>query len=332
MKELGDWPVFGPDECWDASQAALAAAGLSDGLPLVVPTTQRLEAMLSGCSDPGRSHGLIAPLFGDLTNAAIAYNCVLAGCAPGALPVVTTALVACLDESFNLLGIATTTGSPAIATIVHGPVIARLGMNSDVNCLGPGNAVNAALGRAIALALRNIAGVRTDGGDMATMGQPAKYGMCFPEGQARAFAPFHVRHGVPADESAITVLGISGTAEVLPSHDTGNWDRPEDILRPVALVMRTALVAGGGARKTERGEQVLLLPPELAELIAQRGWRLDDVQRYLFASEDAVGSGAIAGTPEDIHVIVTGGPGVKMTVLPLWGGGTQTVTRSLMTP
>ena len=30
--------------------------------------------------------------------------------------------------------------------------------------------------------------------------------------------------------------------------------------------------------------------------------------------------------PEDIHPIVTGGAGVKMTYLPLWAGGTLSVT------
>lgn len=330
MNELGDWPVCDPGASWDASQAVLHEAGLSDGLPLATPTEQRLDAMLAGVTDRNASHGFIPPLFGDLTNEKIAYNCVLAGCIPGALPVVATAAVACLEEPFNLLGLATTTGSPAVATIVHGPIANALGMNDDVNCLGPGNAANATLGRAVALVLRNIAGMRTGAGDMATMGQPAKYGMCFPEGADLTFAPFHIRRGLTADESAVSVLGISGTTEVLPSHDTGNWDRPEDVLRPVALMMRAALVAGGGARKPEQGEQVLLLTSELAALIAQRGWRIEDVQNFLFDSDDTVGSGPIAESADDIHVIVTGGGGVKMTVLPLWGGGTRAVTRALL--
>ena len=332
MDGLGDWPVFDVDVAFDSAQNALANAELSDGLPLVPPTRPRLEAMLAGVADPARSFGPIPPLFGELTNAAVAYNCVLAGCAPGALPVVLTAAVACLDDAFNLLGLATTTGAPAVATIVHGPIATTLGMNADVNCLSPGNPANASLGRAISLVLRNIAGMRTGGGDMATMGQPGKYGFCFPEGSDETFQPFHVRRGLQAGDSAVTVLGVSGTAEVLPSQDTGNWDRPEAILDPVALIMRTALICGGGARKPDRNEQILLLPPELAGLIVQRGWDLARVQTYLFESPDVVGCGAIAADAEAIHVIVTGGPGIKMTVLPPWGGGTQSVTRKLIAP
>lgn len=330
MDGLGDWPLFDDTVAWQSAQDALFELGLSDGLPLAPPTEARLRAMLGDGAKPATSHGLIPPLFGELTNAAVAYNCVLAGCAPGAFPIVLTAATACLEDDFNLLGIATTTGTPAVATIVHGPIAETLGMNADVNCLAPGNRTNATLGRAISLVLRNIAGMRTDGADMATMGQPAKYGMCFAEGSDETFPPFHVRKGFAASDNAVTVIGISGTAEVLPSQETGNWDRPEDILDPAALMMRAALVAGGGSRKPDRGEQVLLLPPELAGLIGQRGWDLKRIQSYLFESPDGVGSGQLADNADDILVIVTGGPGVKMTVLPPWGGGTRSVTRKLI--
>ena len=330
MSAFGDWPVFDEKVPWDEAQAVLIEADLCDGLPMAVPTAKRLEAMLPEPSDAGLSHGLMPPLFGELTNASIAYNCTLAGCTgPHAPQIVATAAKACLEEPFNLLGLATTTGSPAIATVVHGWVADALGMSSGVNCLGPGSVANATLGRAISLVLRNIAGMRTGGADMATMGQPAKYGLCFPEGRDETFQPFHVRRGLGPGESAVTVVGISGSMEVLPSHDTGNWDTPEEILRPASLMMRACLVAGGGSRRPDTGDQVLLLPPELAALIAGRGWRIEDVQDYIYNSDDAVGSGPIAASAEDIHVIVTGGAGVKMTVLPPWGGGTRAVTRSL---
>lgn len=330
MDGISDWPLFDANVDWDTAQNNLTEAGLSDGLPMVPPTTTRIQALLDGNSDPSKSHGLIPPLFGDLNAEIVAYNCVLAGCQPGAVPIVLAAAVACTDPSFNLLGLATTTGSPAVATIVHGPITQQLDMNADVNALAPGNRANATLGRAIALVLRNVAGMATGVADMATMGQPAKYGMCFAESSDPTFPPFHVRRGLTPDESAVTVLGISGTAEVLPSiEENGNWDTPEVVLDPVAQMMRTALIAGGGARKPERGEQVLLLPPELAGLISARGWTLEQIQQHIYkAGHDAI-AGSMANAPDDIHVIVTGGPGIKMTVLPLWGGGTRTVTRSI---
>ncbi len=330
MSIFGAWPVFEDGVTFEDAQQVLTDAGLSDGLPLVPPTQMRLTNMLGGVAqDPAQPLGLMPPLFQELTIARVAYNCVLAGCIPGAVPLVLTASMASLEPSFNLLGLATTTGTTAVATVVHGPVSKHLHMNAGVNCLAPGNRANATLGRAIALVMRNLAGMATGAADMATMGQPGKYGMCFAEADDAAFAGFHVRRGLTTGDSAVTVLGVSGTAEVLPAMDDENWDSPEVVLEPVAVMMRATLLAGGGARKSDRPEHILLLPPELAGLIAKRGWTIDAVQNYVLEQAGTADIGPIAQSANDIHVIVTGGPGTKMTVLPLWAGGTRTITRPL---
>lgn len=322
-------PMFEEATAWEEAQAALEAEGLGDGLPLVPPTRRRLERMLTDVAAPDRSYGEMPPLFGELTAAAVAYNCVLAGAGPAALPVVLAAATACLEPDFNLLGILTTTGTTAVAMVVHGATARALGIGAGTNCLGPGNRANATIGRALALVLRNVGGARPEIGDMATMGQPGKYTFCFGESDAAIFPSLPARRGV--DEGAVTVLGVSGTAEVLPL-DGG--DSPEAILRPAATAMQAAIAVSGAARKPVRGEQVLLLPPELAEQVVRFGWDLPRIQRYLFeapaisATGDAVAAALPpAQTPEDIHVIVTGGPGIKMTYLPLWAGGTRTITR-----
>ena len=148
-----NWPILDEDVGLETAQAQLDATDLGDGLPLVPPTVRRLSAMLEGVYDPSFSHGFMAPLFGELTTATVAYQCVLAGCRPAELPVVLTAAIACLDPDFNLLGLMTTTGSAAVATLVHGPIVDALGMNASINCLGPGNRANASIGRAVSLAL-----------------------------------------------------------------------------------------------------------------------------------------------------------------------------------
>ena len=309
-------PLFDESTSWEQAQAVLEEHELGDGLPLVIPTRRRLEAMLAGVNDTDGSRGSMPPLFGDLTPAAVAYNCVLAGARAGDLPVVLTAAVACLEADFNLLGILTTTGTTAVAMVVHGPIAGTLGINAGTNCLGPGVRANATIGRALALVLRNVGGARPQIGDMATMGQPGKYTFCFAENDEAIFPALPARRGLDAD--AVSVLGVSGTAEILPS---GDGDTPEAILRPVATAMQaTAAVA---SRKPRHGEQVLLLPPELARFLVEHGWDLDRVQRHLFEAHP------VAAAPEAIHVIVTGGPGIKMTHLPLWAGGTRVVTRPI---
>lgn len=321
-----DLPLFDGSTGWEESQRRLSEAGIGDGLPLVPPTLHRLERMLAGVRTPDRSYGQVPPLFGELTPRAVAYNCMLAGCEPDELPVVLSAVEACLDDPFNLLGIQTTTGTPTVAVVVHGPAATALGMNSGTNCLGPGNRANACIGRAVQLTLVHVGGAKPEVGDMATMGQPGKYTFCFADREDALVQPLHVRRGFRADQSAVTVLGVSGTAEILPADER---ESPEAILRPVMIAMSTARRVGGPSVRRAPGEQFFLLPPELAGLIAKHGWKLRDVQRYLF-EEGGRAEVPIAAAPEDIHPIVTGGAGVKMTYLPLWMGGTHSVTTGVL--
>jgi hypothetical protein len=323
MTEWCGWPVVEESATWETAQQSLTDAELSDGLPLVPPTRRRLEAMVAGISNRNDSRGMMPPMFGDITPDSVAYQCVIAGARPAELSVVLAAAEATLEADFNLLGIATTTGTACVALCVHGPIAERLGINSGTNCLGPGNRANASIGRALQLCLRNIGGAKSDTGDMATMGQPGKYTLCFAERNDGPFPTLTQRNGLGKDANAITVMGISGTAEVLPGD--GEGATPEAILSPVVAGMKAALVMSSMSRRNERGEQVFLLPLELAEKIAKHdGWDISRIQRYVFETGDG-----IARAPEAIHPIVTGGAGYKMSYLPIWGGGSQTVMRKL---
>jgi hypothetical protein len=323
MTEWCGWPVVEESAGWEAAQQILTEAELSDGLPLVPPTQRRLEAMVAGVANRAESRGMLPPMFGELTPEAVAYQCVIAGALPKELPVVLAAAEAILEPDFNILGIATTTGTACVALCVHGPIARTLGVNAGTNCLGPGNRANAGIGRALQLVIRNIGGARSDTGDMATMGQPGKYTFCFAERNDGPFPTLTARRGLGGDASAFTVMGVSGTAEVLPGD--GEGATPEAILSPIATAMRAAIVMSGVGRKNERGEQVFLLPLEMAEKIVRHdGWDLGRVQRYLFDEGQGV-----ARAPDAIHPIVTGGAGYKMSYLPIWGGGSQTVTRAL---
>jgi hypothetical protein len=321
MGEWCGWPVVDETTGWETAQQILTDAELSDGLPLVPPTRRRLEAMVAGIADRSASHGMMPPLCGELTAEAVAYQCVIAGCQSAELPVVLAAAAATLEPDFNLLGIATTTGTACVALCVHGPIAHKLGLNAGTNCLGPGNRANASIGRALQLVIRNIGGARAEVGDMATMGQPGKYTFCFAERSGGPFPTLTARRGLGADASAITVMGVSGTAEILPGD--GEGATPEAILSPIVTAMRASIVMSSMHRKNERGEQVVLLPLEMVEKIARHdGWDLTRVQRYMFDEGQGVARSADA-----IHPILTGGAGYKMTYLPIWGGGSETVTR-----
>ena len=59
---------------------------------------------------------------------------------------------------------------------------------------------------------------------------------------------------------------------------------------------------------------------------AQAGWSL---AANAAAPDTRTISRAISRAPGDIHPIVTGGAGIKMTYLPLWAGGTFSVTMAV---
>jgi hypothetical protein len=334
MTEADDLPLFAENSPWEEAQAKLEALGFGDGLPLVPPTLRRFDAMVSGRGATTQSFGHVLPLMGDLTLEAVAYNCILAGCKPAELPVVLSAVEAATEDRFNLLGVLSTTGTPTVAVCVHGPVVDELGLNAGGNTLGPGNRANACIGRAVSLVMRNVGGARPGIADMATMGQPGKYTFCFAERTHPAFPPLPSRRGFGADESCVTVLGVSGTAEVLPA---APGDTPELILQPIAAAMNAAIDVSSAKRKRDRGEQVFLVPPEVADTVLRATWDLGQVQNFLFESRrpyfvddrDVPDDRPFAHTPEDIHPVITGGVGVKMTYLPLWAGGTETVTRPI---
>lgn len=322
--------IFPAGADFDHAQQALADAGFGDGLPLVVPTRERLDRMLAGVADRERAFGAMAPLFGELSIEAVAYCCVLAGCKAAELPVVLTAAVATLEPEFNLLGIQTTTGTPAVCAVVHGPAIAALGMNSSTNCLGPGNRANACIGRALHLVLTHIGGARPDIADMATMGQPGKYIFCFAEGDHPLLPSLATRRGIDASTSAVTVIGVSGTLEVLPRQPA---DHPELALLAIADAMHGSRLAYGAGRDRPAGEQFILIPPEIADLIQKHQWNLSAMQEFILQKSPASLGGApwpLARSARDINCILTGGAGIKMTCLAPWGGGTFSVTKPLL--
>jgi hypothetical protein len=336
---------------FDAAQAELHAAGLTDGLPVVPPTAARVNRMLAESGlDPAEVVALLPPGFGEATWQGLAINAVMAGCLPEHLPVVGAAVEAMSAMEFNLIGIATTTGSASPLVIVNGPVGARIGMNAGGNALGPGNRANAAIGRAVSFALRNIGEAKPGETDMATLGQPAKYTCCFAENATESpWAPLHVDRGFAVGDGVVTVVGISGTIEVVDSMSKS----ADDLAQTCAQSM---LIAGnrGSHCLIGGGEPLLIVPPEMAAVFARDGWTKEKakaaiweravfpldrlsagVREHITSVMESTGS-ADAGAPlrlahkaDDVMIVVAGGVGMKAIYAPTWGGGTKAVSRKV---
>ena len=337
-------------EVGDASPEALfelfEARGWGDGLPLVPPTQERVEGMLASVGGEAAAGQVIAtlpPRFGQATRRSLAVNAVLAGCPEAVFPVLVSAVRALGDPELNLRGVNATTHPVAPLVIVHGDVVARAGFNAELGTFGPGNRANATLGRAMRLVLLHIAGARPGDGDASTQGQPSKYAYCIAENaEANPWESYPRSQGVDAP-SAVTVYCGENPHNF---HDMENSE-PGPILDKAASVMATL---GCNNAPISSAEFFVVLGPEHAATLAGSGWTRRDVQSYLFerarisagefrrAFEGAVRRPwfealrdadpmPITDHPDNIRVLVAGGPGKHSCVIPSWG-----MTRSVTLP
>lgn len=335
------------DAAWETIQQELAATYLSDGLPLVPPTAERVNAMLTANRYKADEEiAMVAPSFAMANAGNIAICAVMAGCKPEYFPVLVAAVDALADPQFNLLGVATTTGSATPVYIVSGPIVEQIGLNAAANALGSGHRANATIGRAMALILQNVCGAKPGELDMATLGQPAKYACCFAENtEDNPWIPLHVERGFAADASVVTVVGIAGTVEVNDSDS----QTAADMAQTFAQSMLIAGVAGGSGL-LGGGEPLCILPPEWVEMFQREGMDKQKTKAAIWArawlpveklapamrtrrmaagGDPAADVIRVAEKPDDLMIVVAGGVGRKAAYAPTWGGTTKAISREI---
>ena len=252
--------------------------GLTDGLPVVPPTPERVLRMLSATSrDAQELLGNVPPNLAPLTVEKVAINAVMAGCKPEYLPVVLAAVEAVLDEQFNLHGVLATTHFPTPVIIVNGPIRARIGMNSRMNVLGQGNRANATIGRAVQLVVRNVGGGRPGEIDRAALGQPGKYTFCFPEFEERShWEPLHVERGYAPEQSTVTVFAGCSPTPII--------DQLSRDAKSLATSYGLSLAAMSHPKQYPYGEVVVVVPPEHVDTFAKDGWSKAQIRQQVQAA------------------------------------------------
>lgn len=338
--------IEAPDDL-DAINKLYRERRWSDGLPIVPPTVERVDRMLR-CTrrTPGEVVARIAPGFGAATVERIAINAVLAGCDPEYLPVLIAVTEAVASPEFNLQGIQATTNPAAIWIIVNGPGARRLEINGTFNCLGEGAWANATIGRALRLILRNVGGALPGEMDRATHGQPGKYTFCCAENEAASpWPPLHVERGFTPEASTVTVVSAEGTMN-MNSHTKD----ADELLRVIAETM----IHPPSNEYTHGGEPWLVIGPEHAEILNRAGLSKAEVKRHLWERSkmragrmsvkdlqrvrdsrgDELGEIgpdtmlSIAHRPEEIGIVVAGGPGTHSVYVPCFGNS-RAVTREV---
>lgn len=254
----------------------LAKLGITDGLPLVEPTVERVDAMIAGCAlGPDTVLGTMAPKYGLVTVRAAATVAVMAGCLPEYFPIVLAALRAMLSPEFNLGGIQATTHPVTALVLVSGPIAEKVGMNSGRNAFGQGNRANATIGRAVRLAMIAIGGGMVGDGDMATHGSPGKYTFAAAENvDGSPWESLAESMGFPHGESVVIVVGAEEPQNV-NDHESSTGI---GILRMISGTMRST---GINNPYYENGQILLAIGPEHASTIARDGYSRRDVQQFV---------------------------------------------------
>lgn len=318
-----------------------------DGLPIIPPTTARVDRMLKATRRTREEIvARVAPGYGAATVERIAINCVMAGCDPDYLPVLIAATEAVADPAFNLQAIQATTNPVAVWVIVNGPIAKTLNMNSGINCLGQGRWANGTIGRAMRLILQNIGGALAGEMDRATQGQPGKYTFCCSENEDESpWTPLHVERGFERSQSTVTVVGAEGTL---------NMNTHSKEAHELARVIAETLIHPPSNEYVHGGEPWIMIAPEHAEIFRRGGMTKADVKRELWERskmpvkalaakeiERARDSRTtelgeltpdtllpISATPEDIMLMVAGGPGTHSVYVPCFGNS-KAITRAI---
>jgi hypothetical protein len=243
------------------------AEGWTDGLPVFPPTRARVNAVIDYLGrDPHEPLGTIFPGDGVATIENVAANCVMAGCLPEYVPVVLAA-VECMSDPAMPITTTQSTGSASILTIVTGSLVADLGFHTREWFFGPnGGRANAAIGRAVRLILWNIGRAHPGKLIKGTMGHPASWSYCVGEEQALApWGPMHTDRGVPADQSAVTVMKAGEHTQLaVPVNSVG---LNESITLLARGIGRLGITTSGGKRGF-----VYVLNPSLARAFADAGY------------------------------------------------------------
>jgi hypothetical protein len=155
------------------------------------------------------------------------------------------------------------------------------------------NSANTAIGRALRLCLINIGYCKAGAGDPNFIGLPSKFGMCIAENEeVSPWQPYHMDLGYQREESAVTVVTVTGPTDILDAASRSH----EDTLNNIASMMFYPHAGSGGWIRGWQSAQVghtnkrvpyqgpyhpVILSPSRAVILAEAGMSKADAQKWL---------------------------------------------------
>lgn len=254
--------------------------GWTDGAPIVLPTEERVAAMIAGSNRGPTEHvGEMScnPFFPDRSYNVeqVAVNAVMAGAKPEHFPVILAIAVAGEPSLFS------STTSSGLMVVVNGPIAKEVNMNGGIAALGPWNQANAVIGRAYQFISRNLGYGVPGVSVMATIGNVMNYNnatICeneelLPEG----WDPLHVTTGFfAANESCVSIFA----GWEMRSRNVDGWQPLNYQTGPGANYARMAEMSERTG-PTFYSAFTLLLDPSAAENLSFTYETRQDFMQYL---------------------------------------------------
>jgi hypothetical protein len=207
MVKRPTWPRLLEPDTEENLHRLFLESGWTDGLPIVLPTEERVAEMLAGTDRaPDEYVGMMSVTTHEerlqYTVERCAVIAVMAGCRPEHFPVIL-ALGASGRPSLP-----SSTTSFASMMVVNGPVRNEIGMNSGLGALSPVNYANSVIGRAWTLMSINFGDMRPGATFTASTGTTINYNnMCCAENEEQSpWKPFNVRKGAKPGESTVSLF------------------------------------------------------------------------------------------------------------------------------
>ena len=310
----------------------------SDGFPVVTPTEERVQWMLTGTRrNSDEVVGNIPPAGELATVRTVAIHALMAGCKPEYLPVVLGGISLMLREELNLGGVQCTMHGVAPLMIVNGPYADKIGLRGGNGCFGPGFRANATIGRAIRLMLMNLGGGLAGIASATVFASPIRYTACLTEHVAqspweslaasRGHAPsanvitcamvesprLHFDDVSTEPERLLTGIGDAMTAP-------GSWNMWFNSDMVVATSPQHAkLCAGSGMTRAKAVERLVDLAVRKQGQLRRGGnWRPERARAMGIDPDDDESLIRAVKDPQRLHLIVAGGLGPVTAVCHGW--------------
>jgi hypothetical protein len=256
---------------------------LSDGLPVVPPTREKVEAFLRFTDRaPDESLGNLLPDSRAATVWSIAVNGVMAGCRPQYMPVLVALVEAMADHRYGVEHSGNTPGGETLI-ILNGPIIKQLGFNYMQGVMRDGFQANTSVGRFWRLYLRNVAGFLPHKNDKATFGNTWRVVVAENEDVVKkiGWEPTSADFGFAAGDSTVMISRHTGGNHISSvSGATAGEMMPYVCDAMVKQYSWQIMFTVGQGMGTLRPQ--VLLSPIIAETIAASGWSKRDLRQYLF--------------------------------------------------